>query len=66
MKCNSDQEMQLEAEFKPFKNQKGHRRLTVFRLDALAGSLLTHLRRYHTCMGLSPLFSTFSKVFAEP
>jgi hypothetical protein len=25
-----------------FKNQKEHRRLTVFRLGALAGSLLTH------------------------
>lgn len=27
---------------KTFKIQKGHRRLTVFRLDALTGSLLTH------------------------
>jgi hypothetical protein len=26
---------------KKFKKQKGHRRLTVFRLDALTGSLLT-------------------------
>lgn len=27
-----------------FKSQEGHRRLTVFRLDALAGSLLTRLQ----------------------
>jgi hypothetical protein len=31
-----------KSETYPLENQKGHRRLAVFRLGALAGSLLTH------------------------
>lgn len=50
------------GKFRPkilFKNQKERRRLAVFRLDALTGSLLTQIRIYLKALPLSRLPQDF-------